>query len=150
MVSWPKPFQNLRSSCETRWIKDGERADLVENWIGHSVKVQRKNYLQHTEEDIESFYRRTGFVVVKKATQKPPERGGTRIQKRRITASEACWKPNIFVGEMNPQTTPSRTRTCNIRFRRAVLYPVELSGRGGVRDAARYGLQRGSLADLAF
>lgn len=55
LLPWPKLFQKLRSSCETQWIKEGARADLVANWIGHSVKVQRQNYLQHTEEDIHSF-----------------------------------------------------------------------------------------------
>ena len=89
MIPWAKLFQNLRSSCETQWLKDGERADLVANWIGHSVKVQRMNYVQETEEDIEAFNRRTAFVAVKKATQNPPETGGIRIQKRRITANES-------------------------------------------------------------
>lgn len=55
LLPWPKLFQNLRSSCETQWIKEGARADLLANWIGHSVKIQRQNYLQHTEEDIHSF-----------------------------------------------------------------------------------------------
>ena len=81
IVPWPKLFQNLRSSCETQWLKDGERADLVANWIGHSVKVQRENYVQHTEEDIQAFNQRTAFSALKKATQKatqnPPEAGGT-------------------------------------------------------------------------
>jgi integrase len=81
MIPWAKLFQNLRSSCETQWLKDGERADLVANWIGHSVKVQRMNYVQETEEDIEAFNRRTAFVAVKKATQKatqnPLENDGT-------------------------------------------------------------------------
>lgn len=70
LVPWPKLFQNLRSSCETQWLKDGERADLVANWIGHSVKVQRLNYVQETEEDIEAFNQRTAFEPVRKATQK--------------------------------------------------------------------------------
>ncbi len=55
LVPWPKLFQNLRASCETQWLKDGERADLVANWIGHSVTVQRKNYVQHTDEDVDAF-----------------------------------------------------------------------------------------------
>jgi len=70
MEPWPKLFQNLRSSCETQWLKDGERADLVANWIGHSVKVQNKNYVQHTEEDIDAFNNREAFTVDSKATQK--------------------------------------------------------------------------------
>ncbi|MFY9254772.1 MAG: hypothetical protein WAO83_15075 [Fuerstiella sp.] len=52
---WPKLFQNLRSSCESQWLKEGAKADLVANWIGHSVKIQNLNYVQHTNEDIEAF-----------------------------------------------------------------------------------------------
>ena len=55
LTPWPKLFQNLRSSCETQWLKEGERADLVANWIGHSVKIQRSNYVQYTDDDIERF-----------------------------------------------------------------------------------------------
>ena len=61
LIPWPKLFQNLRSSCETQWLKEGARADLVANWIGHSVKVQNKNYVQHTEDDIVSFNSKPGF-----------------------------------------------------------------------------------------
>jgi len=56
-----KPFQNKRSSCETQWLKDGERADLVANWMGQSVAVQNQYYVQHTAEDIEAFNARPSF-----------------------------------------------------------------------------------------
>ncbi|MEO2030981.1 MAG: hypothetical protein ABGZ35_02735, partial [Planctomycetaceae bacterium] len=59
---WPKLFQNLRASCETQWLKAGERADLVANWIGHSVTVQRKNYVQHTADDVEAFNAKPAFT----------------------------------------------------------------------------------------
>lgn len=55
MLPWSKLFQNLRASCETQWLKEGARADLVANWIGHSVKVQRMNYVQETDDDIHNF-----------------------------------------------------------------------------------------------
>ena len=55
LLPWLKLFQNLRSRSETQWMKEGTRADLVANWIGYSVKIQRQNYLQHIEEDIHSF-----------------------------------------------------------------------------------------------
>ncbi|MCA9049640.1 MAG: site-specific integrase, partial [Planctomycetaceae bacterium] len=58
---WPKLFQNMRASCETQWLREGERADLVANWIGHSVKVQNMNYVQHTDDDIAAFNARAGF-----------------------------------------------------------------------------------------
>ena len=61
LVPWPKLFHNLRSSCETQWLKDGERADLVANWIGHSIKVQNENYVQHTAEDIDAFNEKVPF-----------------------------------------------------------------------------------------
>lgn len=51
----------MRASCETQWLKDGERADLVANWIGHSVTVQRKNYVQHTDDDVDAFNAKPSF-----------------------------------------------------------------------------------------
>lgn len=61
LIPWPKLFQNLRASCETQWLKEGGRADLVANWIGHSVKVQNRNYVQQTDDDIEAFNAQPGF-----------------------------------------------------------------------------------------
>jgi len=61
LVPWPKLFQNLRASCETQWLKDHERPDLVANWIGHSVTVQRKSYVQHTPEDVDAFNSKPAF-----------------------------------------------------------------------------------------
>lgn len=49
---WPKPFQNLRASCETDWLDwvgpNGERnsSHVVASWVGHSIKVQNKHYAQ--------------------------------------------------------------------------------------------------------
>lgn len=61
LVPWPKLFQNLRASCETQRLKAGNRADLVANWIGHSVKVQNQNYVQQTDDDIELFNSNPAF-----------------------------------------------------------------------------------------
>ncbi len=76
LVPWPKLFQNMRASCETQWLKDGERADLVANWMGHSVKVQNQNYVQHTAEDIEAFNQKPAFKSGNKQPRtdaKPPQ-----------------------------------------------------------------------------
>lgn len=43
---WPKLFQNLRSSCENDWIREGLPAHVVANWLGHSVRVQEAYYLR--------------------------------------------------------------------------------------------------------
>jgi integrase len=43
---WPKLFQNLRASRENELIDQGTPAHVAADWIGHSVKVQKKSYLQ--------------------------------------------------------------------------------------------------------
>jgi len=48
---WPKPWQNLRASCETDLIADGHGLHAVTAWLGHTPKVALENYLQVTESD---------------------------------------------------------------------------------------------------
>lgn len=47
---WPKLFQNMRASRENELIDNGIRPDVAAAWIGHSQKVQQKNYLQVTDD----------------------------------------------------------------------------------------------------
>jgi integrase len=46
---WPKPFQNLRSTRETE-LTEKFPVHVVCEWIGNSVLIARKHYLQTTEE----------------------------------------------------------------------------------------------------
>lgn len=46
LEKWPKLFQNLRSSCENDWIKDGIPSHVVASWLGHSVRTQEAYYLR--------------------------------------------------------------------------------------------------------
>ncbi len=46
LEKYPKLFQNLRSSCENDWIRDGIPPHVVASWIGHSVKTQEAHYLR--------------------------------------------------------------------------------------------------------
>jgi hypothetical protein len=50
--SWPRLFQNLRSSRETE-LTHFFPLHLVCKWIGNSEAVAKKHYLQMTEEDFE-------------------------------------------------------------------------------------------------
>ncbi len=52
LVSWQKPFQNLRSTRETEMMEIYP-AHVVVSWIGHSEKVARKHYLQTTDAHFE-------------------------------------------------------------------------------------------------
>lgn len=46
---WPKLWQNLRSTRETELIDEGHSIKAVVDWIGNSVPVAMKHYLQVTE-----------------------------------------------------------------------------------------------------
>lgn len=46
LEKWPKTFQNLRSSCENDWIKQGIPSHVVADWLGHSVRTQELYYLR--------------------------------------------------------------------------------------------------------
>ncbi len=46
---WPKPFVNLRSTRETE-LNEVFPAHVVAYWLGHSVKIASKHYLQTTDE----------------------------------------------------------------------------------------------------
>ncbi|MEM7625890.1 MAG: tyrosine-type recombinase/integrase [Planctomycetota bacterium] len=51
MEPWPKLFQNLRSSCETE-LAERFPLHVVTAWLGNSVSVAQKHYLQVTEAHI--------------------------------------------------------------------------------------------------
>ena len=47
---WPKPFQNLRSTCETELLKNHLEWKVV-RWVGNSKAVAREHYYQMTDAD---------------------------------------------------------------------------------------------------
>ena len=73
LKSWPKLFQNLRSSCETEWLDSGMPAHVVANWIGHSVKVQNDNYAQVDDHHFEQFNLAEAQKVATMVATKTPE-----------------------------------------------------------------------------
>jgi len=47
LAMWEKPFQNLRSSCETDWFRQYPgRINDVARWMGHSPEIAMRHYLQ--------------------------------------------------------------------------------------------------------
>ncbi len=48
LTPWSRLIQNLRASCENDLISVGFPNHVVATWIGHSVDVQEKHYLQVT------------------------------------------------------------------------------------------------------
>ena len=73
VVPWPKLFQNMRASCETDWLNESP-AHVVAGWIGHSVKIQRRNYAQITEGHFEAFNSRKPVASEDERTRAKPKK----------------------------------------------------------------------------
>lgn len=41
---WPKPFTNLRASCERDWINQQYDINVVASWMGHSPETMLRHY----------------------------------------------------------------------------------------------------------
>jgi integrase len=52
MQPWPRPYMNLRSSCETYLIRQGFDLTTVTTWLGNSPRIAQQHYLQVTPGDI--------------------------------------------------------------------------------------------------
>lgn len=90
---WPKLFHNLRASCETDLAKI-HPIKAVCDWIGNSVSVAQRHYLQTTEADFE---RAAGGSekVTQNPTQQPSE--SARNEPRAILSrKEIHWKPSVL------------------------------------------------------
>lgn len=59
LETWPKLWQNLRSSCANDWAREFGAAAESE-WSGHSVQVAVAHYLRPSSQDFE---RAAGIVA---------------------------------------------------------------------------------------
>ena len=50
---WPKLFQTLRSSCENQWKTEGVAEATYAAWLGHSIAVSRKHYVQPLDSEFD-------------------------------------------------------------------------------------------------
>lgn len=74
--AWPKPFQNLRSTRETELAEDFPE-HVICQWIGNSIPVARRHYLQVTDEHFKR--------AVQKTVQNGAELTGNGRSKQRET-----------------------------------------------------------------
>ena len=101
VTPWPKLWQNMRSSRETELVESFP-AHVVAAWIGHSVAVAEKNYLQVTEEHFA------------RALQNPVQSlhapGGAGSEKPRLGCKKGRWHApkctRMGVGGLEPPTSP--------------------------------------------
>jgi hypothetical protein len=95
LKSWPKLFQNLRSTRQTE-LEEEFPTHVVCSWMGNSESVARKNYLQVTEDHYDR-----AITMVQKRVQKTAEGGGNAPnQQERALAinSKKTNKPRISRG----------------------------------------------------
>lgn len=50
---WPKLFQTLRSSRENQWKAEGVAEATYAAWLGHSIAVSRKHYVQPLDSEFD-------------------------------------------------------------------------------------------------
>ena len=92
VASWPRLFHNLRASRETELANEFP-IHVVCEWIGNSVDVARKHYLQVTEEHFQ------------KATSNPTSHMHADGGKRRQTEKETAVSP-AFAKDTAVQVPP--------------------------------------------
>lgn len=89
---WPKLFHNLRASCETDLAKI-HPIKAVCDWIGNSITMAQRHYLQTTEADFE---RAAGLEnPTQNPTQQPSARPRSESQ-RKNPGKEKHWKPSVL------------------------------------------------------
>ncbi len=134
---FPKPFMAQRASRRTELEGTGQFPNHVLNeWFGHSGAIAETHYLQTTEADFKKAA----------ASDQPTRQMGA--EPTESTKDESVVTPVVTTllgreetdgvkNEKSPLTTlgdasgagfytPQRIRTSNLRFRRPMLYPIEL------------------------
>ena len=97
---WPKLFHNLRATRETELAAEFP-IDVVCKWIGHSILVASRNYLQVRDED----FRRAAGNPNQNPNQHTPETAGNARQSDEQRRSPGEVKPKIssdFIGREKP------------------------------------------------
>ena len=116
---WPKPFQNLRASKEMDLLQEGYESFVVYRWIGHTAAVARDHYLKVTDAH---FDRAAG-----KAARNPAR--SASFNSYQGPSQKTVSKENpVKASNRKTFNTPGRIRTCDSRFRKAVLYPLSYEG----------------------
>ena len=119
---WPKLWQNLRSTRETE-LADQFPAHVASAWIGNSIAVAVKHYLQVTEDHFKQ--------AAQNAAQKSSEMSGnewkeeTESKNDSVTSSGICRNLQensaSFMSSNENNSGRCRTRTCDFFLVREAL-----------------------------
>ena len=104
------------------------QAHVAATWIGNSMRVATRHYLQVTEDHMRGALQKVVHGRYKTRRSTPPQRGARGCSHRRrfnVVASR-CEYRRLRAAK---GSIPDRSRTCNLWLRRPTLYPIELRGR---------------------
>ena len=104
---WVKPWQNLRSSCETWLLRQGFDLDVVTGWLGNSEAVANKHYLQITPHDLKAA---THLKKFSNSFQNTGERQRTASSGNKKPRETTCFTGKKYTRrDSNPQPSVPKT-----------------------------------------
>ncbi len=78
LTAWPRPFHNLRASCESDLVREYP-IPTVCKWLGNTVAIASRHYVDVSDEDVRRAAGLTGQAV-QNPVQYPPEMDGNGSQ----------------------------------------------------------------------
>jgi integrase len=81
---WPKLFQNLRATRQTE-VEEDFPSHVVCAWLGNSVRVARKHYLQVTEAHFDRAIAKTTRQTAQQMLERAGERGSQSVETKTKT-----------------------------------------------------------------
>ena len=91
LVSWPKLYQNLRSSRQTE-LEERFPTHVVCHWLGNSIRVARQHYLQTTDEHYAQALQNPMHEALQNVVQQPAaiERNGAHEEDEEAESLTSC------------------------------------------------------------
>ena len=103
---WPKPFNNLRSSCETD-LCERFPIHVVTAWLGNTTEIAIKHYLQVTNEHFRSAAESAADSQQKAQQQDvTPTRTDSQDRKESLKNRERCAPPQVGAKTGEPTEHP--------------------------------------------
>jgi hypothetical protein len=109
--SWPKLFQNLRSTHETELFKvTNGNIKAVCSWIGNSPKIALEHYIQVTEADLQEAAKMSLLNNGEKAAQYDAAKGRIASQTTLDEHKESAFLPlnTALCGSVHEPQIPPR------------------------------------------
>ena len=118
LTPWDDLFQTLRRSAETDFARTHPQ-HAVSKWIGHSMAVSERHYLQVTDDLIDAAVNAPGLVppggadsgavTVRMSTQVQETRRNGELDDERLVTAKECEKP-LKTGAFESSKSGTRTR----------------------------------------